>query len=70
METKDPQQRAVDDHCLTESGLTGAESTCKDVAVEYCESLDLDKPSPNIRQCKSTCINSCMEGDECNWTVG
>ena len=70
METKDPQQRAGDDHCLTESGLTGTESTCKDVAVDYCEGLNLSKPSTNIRQCKSSCINSCMEGIECAWTVG
>jgi len=67
MDTKDPQARNNDDHCLTESGLTGTESTCKDVAVDYCEGLKLDKPSHNIRQCKSSCINSCMNGSDCAW---
>jgi len=70
MDQKNPEARSNSDHCLTESGLTGTESTCKDVSVNYCESLNLEKPSPNIRQCKSSCINTCMNGDECDWTVG
>lgn len=61
---------ANDDHCLTDAGLTGTESTCKDVAVNFCENLNLPKPSPSIRQCKSSCINSCMEGFECAWDSG
>jgi len=69
MDKKNPAERSNDEHCLTESGLTGTESTCKDQSILYCDSLGLDKPSHNIRMCKSDCINSCMEGQECTWTL-
>lgn len=69
MDQKNPSAREAGDHCLTDAGLTGNEVTCKQHAVNYCDALDLDKPSPNIRQCKSSCINSCMEGVSCDWTL-
>lgn len=70
MKAKDPQARATDDHCLTEAGLTGNESTCKDVAVEYCDGFSLTKPSNPLRQCRSDCINTCMLGENCTWNGG
>jgi len=70
-EIREPSERnsLTYEDCYTKSGLSGTESTCKDFAIDFCDARDLAKPSPILRDCKSYCINECMEkGEECNWT--
>ncbi|CBY34967.1 unnamed protein product [Oikopleura dioica] len=66
---RNPAERNSVEHCYTKSGLSGSESTCKDFAVDFCDGLNLAKPSPILRDCKSFCVNQCMEeGENCDWT--
>jgi hypothetical protein len=68
-EIRNPSERNSIEHCYTKSGLSGTESTCKDFAVDFCDGKNLAKPSQILRDCKSFCVNQCMEeGETCAWT--
>ena len=56
-------------YCYTDAGLTGNETTCKDQADNYCEKIGLERPSKPYRDCRSTCLGSCMEGKDCTFAA-
>ena len=70
-QVKDKRERSSDDtsYCLTDAGLTGTETTCKDHAIEFCDDLGLERPSKAIRDCRSACLGDCMVGDTCDWSL-
>merc|ERR1712193_20997 len=54
-------------YCLTDAGLTGSETTCKEFASEYCVSLGQSRPSKDFRDCRSACLGNCMKSETCVW---
>lgn len=54
-------------YCLTDAGLTGEETTCKQHASEYCDSIGQMRPSKNFRDCRSSCLGDCMVSEQCDW---
>merc|ERR1712176_1286224 len=54
-------------YCLTDAGLTGSETTCKEFASEYCVTLGQSRPSKDFRDCRSACLGNCMKSENCDW---
>ena len=54
-------------YCLTDAGLTGEETTCKQHASEYCDSIGQMRPSKDFRDCRSSCVGNCMMSEQCDW---
>ena len=66
----DARERSGDEYCLTDAGLTGSETTCKEAAGDFCSAISgVEKPSRAFRHCRSDCIGSCMAGNECSFDL-
>ena len=55
-------------YCLTDAGLTGEETTCKQHASDYCDSIGQMRPSKAFRDCRSACVGDCMKSEQCDWS--
>ena len=61
----DARERSDDAYCLTDAGISQEETTCKQVASEWCISISgISKPSRAFRHCRSDCLGACMQNGE------
>jgi len=61
----DARERSDNAYCLTDAGISQEETTCKQVASDWCIAINgISKPSRAFRHCRSDCLGACMQNGE------